>query len=202
LRKFALTSTGPISGKSTLAKYLEREHNFIRADHSHTLVSHYVDRWNVVHDRNPISMAQFYAYKDKYRPDLQEYGYKIGFNDTDLSSYWMTKTLSAWLESGQSRDVVFDSFRGELQAQVLRDMGFELVQLSIPTNVRMDRAWQLGMDFEQIRSAMSAHPELELGIANPDVRLRGDLPVEEQARILLHRPQGRRLGVSIFGSEI
>jgi hypothetical protein len=193
--KLALCSTGPMSGKSTLAKYLEANYGFIRADHSRTLVEDYA-KWLA-----PLTADEVYANKELYRRALQQHGYDAGFNDGSRMVYWVKRTLSEWLSFKPQRNVVFDSFRGEVQAQVMRDMGFEIVQLSISEDARQVRADELGRDYEQIVISMFKRPELELGVKNPDITLNAELPVEVLAKVLIDRPEHTQ-GYRIFGSDI
>lgn len=181
--KFALTSSGPLSGKSTLARYLESEHGFIRADHSRTLVQSYVDWYNKEFgDRNTVEHV--YLNKEEYRQELQRHSLAVGFSDPGRAVYWTKQTLKEWLRYKPERNVVFDSFRGEQQAQVMRDLGFMVVQLKITEEEREYRAIQLGRDYGQVKASMEAHPELEKGIAHPNLTINAELPLDVQARIL------------------
>jgi hypothetical protein len=193
--KFALCSTGPMSGKSTLARYLRDEYGFMYADHSRTLVEDYA-KWLA-----PLTVGEVYANKEHYRQELQQHGYDVGFNDESRMVYWAKYTLTEWLRLKPQRNVVFDSVRGEGQAQVLRDMGFEIVQLEISEDARQMRADEIGRDYEQIVISMFRQPELELGIARPDITLNAELPVEVLGKILIDRPEHTR-GYRIFGSDI
>lgn len=181
--RFAISSTGPLSGKSTLAKYLRDNHGFLLADHGLSVVKSYVEWYNnEFAERNTVEHV--YLNKEEYRQELQRHGYEVGFNDPDKSEQWVRFTLSAWLED-TFRDVVFDSIRGDGQAQVLKDMGFTLAQLEISESVRKYRAQELGRDYDALLAAMEAAPELERGIERPDIIIRGESPVDIQARILL-----------------
>lgn len=206
--KLALTSSGPLSGKSTLAKYLESEHGFIRADHSRTLVQSFVDTWNNTHDCMDITVEEVYAEKEEWRQALQQHSLEVGFSDPGHAVYWTKRTLKEWLSYKPQRNVVFDSFRGELQAQTMRDLGFMVVQLQITEEEREYRAIQLGKDYTKIKAAMDARPDLEKGIAKPDLTLNSELPLDVQARILwtagdlFESSQKRREdgGLRVFGS--
>lgn len=191
-RKIALTSSGPLSGKSTLARHLEQEYGFVRADHSRSIVESFVKDWNATEPllSGPITVEEVYRDKETWRPLLQEWGFIAGFNDPRKAGRWVKYTLSEWLRT-PDRDVVFDSLRGETQAQVLREMGFTLVQLSIPSNERCRRAMALDKNCEDIRHAMRMHPELEEGIDHPDIRLIALVPVDVLARMLLQQVEGR-----------
>src|SRR5260221_4454582 len=188
MHKIALTSSSPLSGKTTLAKYLEQNYKFIRADHSRTLVASFVDNWNnpISDPSEMISVEKVYREKEIWRPQLQAYGYQVGYNDPERAKYWVRRTLSEWsVLYGGKQDVVFDSFRGELQAGILRSAGFMLVQLEIDEAERMYRARAGGVDYERMLQAMAMHPELEGGIAKPDLTLNGGEPVNLLAWALL-----------------
>lgn len=204
-RKFALTSTGPMSGKSTLARHLESEYGFMRADHSRTLVAAFVEDWNDSKPLSgPITVEEVYRDKETWRPLLQEFGYLIGFNAPEKARYWMERTLHDWYREksiGRERDVVFDSFRGETQAEVMRGLGFELVQIEISDTARCIRAGLLGKNCKDVLNAMRARPELEHGIARPDIILNGELPVDVLGKILMHRREDFG-DLQIFGSHI
>ncbi len=186
--KFALTSSGPLSGKSTLARHLRDAYGFILADHSRSLVTAFVESWNsVLPVSERITMDQVYQEKEVWRGRLQQFGYQTGFNDNTGAQLWVFITLKEWLPD-QKRDVVFDSLRGETQANVLRWLGFEVVQIEIGEAERLNRAGGLGPAWEDIKRSMVAAPELELGIRNPDIHLNGKLTTETQAKILLGIP--------------
>ena len=186
MHKIAITSNGPLSGKSTLAKHLESEYGFTRADHSRSLVQDFVENWNNPLPYNArITVEQVYTDKESWRPLLQQFGHSAGYNIGVGARDFIAKTIkrSEWAGG----DLVYEPFRGEEQANVLRSMGFTLVQLDIDMAERMYRAMMAGVNFGKLLEAMVAHPELELGICNPDITLNGAFPVDKLARILLHK---------------
>jgi len=193
VRKFALVSTGPLSGKSTLARYLKDEYGFILANHSLTLVHSFVEDWNRTGHLlpGPITIEEVYRDKEIWRPLLQEWGFAAGFNDPNRATHWIKQTLSEWLRNPE-RDVVFEPARGELQAQILKEMGFEGVQIEISDRMRCQRASLLGRRCEDVIRAMNREPELERGIKQPDLRLKMtvDVPIELLSYVLLNRPDG------------
>jgi hypothetical protein len=189
--RFALTSTGPLSGKSTLARYLRDEYGFHLANHSYTLVAAFVDTWNSVLPHNTrlphvgrITVEQVYMEKESWRAQIQTYGYQVGYNDPGRAGLWIVRTLNKW---DWKSSVVFDSFRGEVQAQVLHGLGFELVQIEIGEGARKQRAINVGVDYGAIISSMIRRPDIELGILEPDTVLKGEWQTEVQARVLLHK---------------
>ncbi len=182
-RKLAISSTGPLSGKSTLAKHLEKEYGFVRVNHALTLVEDFVETYNIGAVAK-ITVEDVYADKECWRPMLQAHGYWAGFHNPELAGMWVMRTLAPWL-SDQSRDVVFEPIRSEEQAEVLRDMGFTLVQLDIPGVERCKRARALGLDCDQIQASVDLHPELERGIAKPVITILFSLPVDTLARMVL-----------------
>jgi hypothetical protein len=202
-RKYALVSTGPLSGKSTLAKHLEREYGFIRADHSRSLVEAFVAQWNAqeADGLRAITVDEVYRDKEKWRPSLQEFGYTSGFNDPLKAVRWAKYTLREWLQYKPERNVVFDSLRGEGQAQVMRDLGFQIVQLEIDDETRCERARMRGFECRPLLTAMDLHPELERGIKHPDIVLNASLPVEVLGKILVQVPEGAH-GIQIFSSYV
>lgn len=183
-RKIALASTGPLSGKTTLAKHLEQKYGFIVASHSLSVVRSYVQEWNSHNDTPPLTIEQVYKNKERHRRALQQHGDKVGFNDPKKALYWIEQTLSEWMQYPDS-DVVFDSIRGDRQAEVIRKLGFTLVELRMPGEERCRRAQALGRDCEAVKHAMRMRPDLEEGISNPDIALLSVLPVEALARILI-----------------
>lgn len=196
--KIALTSNGPLSGKTTLADYLGLQHGFMVASHSLTIVKGFVQTHNEQH-RSGLTVEQVYADKERYRIGLQEWGNENGFNSTDKTVYWVKKTLAEWMQYKPERDVVFSETRGEGQAEVLRDMGFTIVQLEINEVVRRLRAAKEGKDIFKIWAAMDEHPELERGIKYPDISLDATQPPDMLARVILSVPPRAREAVSIFG---
>lgn len=197
-RLFALTSNGPYSGKTTLAKHLEREYGFLVASHSRSLVELYVADWNRVDPNHRLTVEQVYTDKERHRPTLQAFGYTIGFNDPHKAEQWVRYTLREWLQTPQ-QDVVFDPARGEVQAQVLQDMGFKIVQLEISDDERCRRASLLGKDCSAVMLAINQRPELERGVKHPDISLNAELPVEVLGRILVQTPEDTH-GLRIFGA--
>lgn len=193
-RKIALNSTGPLSGKTALAKELEQAHGFFRVDHSRTLVENFVWEYNISWVSTNLTVEDVYADKECWRPQLQAWGNKVGYNDPAKSEYWIRATLHEWLRDDEMQgDVVFDSFRGEEQAEVLRRMGFTLVQLHIPENIRQYRAAVIGMPYNKILENMDRRPEIERGIKKPDVMLVATMPVPNIARFLLGDQKIRRM---------
>lgn len=198
-RKIAISSTGPYSGKTTLAKYLEKEYGFVRADHSRTIIEDFIGHWNAQpeHFQEQLTVDQVYANKEYFRQGLQEHSLRVGVSSPEKAEYWTRQTLiRAGCSITQARcpgstplvcpdkDVVFEPFRGEVQADVMRRLGFTLAQLDIPAWVRRHRARLLGKDYDQIEASMQAHPELEGGIERPDVCLDGVRPTAVLARAL------------------
>lgn len=189
--KLAITSTGPMSGKTTLAKYLEEKYGFLRVDHSRTVAENYAWYHNLYTDEPPLTVEAIYADKERYRPALQAFSLTHGFSSPSYAGDWTDETLKPWYESGESRDVVFEPFRGEVQAEEMRIRGFFIVQLDINEAVRFHRAKQLGRDYAKMMDSVAAHEELELGIANPDLQVSASLPVDQLAKIVLEAARGR-----------
>ncbi len=202
--KLAISSSGPLSGKTTLAKYLQTEYNFIRADHSQTLVEVFVFDWNLklmTEDPQRITVANVYANKDEFRPMLQKFGDDQGYNSGVGMERFIKRTLQEWLRHKPELDVVYDSIRSEGQAKVLKDMGFTLVQLEISEDLRRQRAAERGMDYDKIKAAMDARPDLERGIARPDVTLVDQTDLEVMSKVLMMKPwQDGYIG--IFGNKV
>lgn len=193
-RKLALTSNGPLSGKSTLAAHLRDKYGFVVASHSLSVVRSFAEL-------KGVSVDFVYEHKEQFRQDLQQHGYDVGFNDPERAEYWILRTLSDWYKTWPEKDVVFDPIRGEGQAETIRGMGFTLVQIWISDAERLRRAEAIGRDYGKIAASMNAHPELERGIKHPDVRLNGELSTEVLGRILMHRGEDSN-NLRIFGSRI
>jgi hypothetical protein len=189
--KFALTSNGPLSGKTTLAQHLEQAYGFFLASHSRSLVKAFVADWNKVNCDRPITVEDVYRpeNKERYRPLLQTYGYTVGFNDRKHAAAWVRYTLADWFYN-PTMPVVFDPVRGEVQAQALRDLGFQIVQLEIDEQERCRRAKALGVSCADIQRAIRERPELERGVRSPDITLLATVPVEIAGRILTHTLEG------------
>lgn len=172
--KIGLTSNGPLTGKTTFARYLQEHQGFILASHTMTLMESFVAFQNAVRDEQ-ITVEDVLREKETYREALQDYGFNVGFNDPGLAAYWIDRTvmLSGWTpESGKS--IVFDSFRGEIQAHYARNTGWVIVQLVIPEPLREARAMSMGKRYADIKAAMDKEPALEKGISSPDVILVAD----------------------------
>ena len=193
-RRIAITSTGPLSGKSTLAKYLVREFGFIRADHSRSLVEDFVRDYNAYNPNvsSNLTVEDVYADKECWRPQLQAFGYRMGYNDEYGARKFIERTLDR-AGATPDTDVVYDPFRGELQGSVLKSMGFVLVQLHIPEDLRRERAASLGMPYDKIIESMDRHPKLERGIKEPDVWLMANMPVPKIAQVLIRDMEVRRM---------
>src|SRR5258708_408595 len=95
VRKIALSSTGPLSGKTTFALFLEWEYKFVRVDHSRTLVQNFVDAWNA-EQGEALTIEDVYADKETWRGALQVHGNLIGFNEPRMALYWIEQTLKDW----------------------------------------------------------------------------------------------------------
>jgi hypothetical protein len=214
-RRFALGSNGPLSGKTTLAKHLKSEYGFLYVSHSRTIVTGFVNMWNdgLPHKSGlsgveQVTVEQVYADKESWRQQLQTYGYTMGYNDPGAARYWILRTLEPWLDDNRKQDVVFDAWRGEVQAQELRNLGFEIIQIDIDALERSNRAQAMGCSFEKVYESMLAEPKLECGLGwswntiSPDTTLNGEMPVEILGKTLMHRPEKVRTGYTIFGQEV
>jgi hypothetical protein len=184
IKKIALTSSGPLSGKTTLSKYLEKEYRFFRVDHSLTIAQDLVSHENR-YNHASLTVEDIYADKECWRPQLQEHSLRMGFSSPGRALEWTDVTLEPWYRSGSRSDIVFEPFRGEVQAEVMRRLGFLIVQLEISEGERARRAKALGKDYRAIQRAMWDHEELELGIANPDLHMDASLPVSSIAETVV-----------------
>ncbi len=177
----ALTAP-PLSGKTTLARYLEHHYGFVFADHSLTLVREYVAWHNSMGWR--LSTKEVYDNKEAYRKSLQEFGYQIGFNGEHQSVWWAEKTLSEWRKYPVGTSIVFDSVRDVYLADYLSDLGFKLVRIVIGGALRRQRAESLGRDYADIEQSVLARSDLERASFPVDITLFGHLPLEQQAHSL------------------
>src|SRR5260221_11009250 len=102
MHKIALTSRSPLSGKTTLARFLESEYGFVYAGHSLALLHDFVANWNnpISDPSEMISVEQVYREKEQWRPQLQTYGYQVGYNDPGKSPHWINRTLADWRLGG------------------------------------------------------------------------------------------------------
>ena len=190
MKRIALSSTGPLSGKTTLARYLHEKHGYIWANHSQTLVELYVEDWNKDKNKSQLTVESVLANKEYWRPSLQDFGNRWGFNTRyDAARGYMEYTLSLVGALDTDQPVIYEPFRGELQGQVLRDLGFFLVQIHIPEDVRQGRARGLRVDYSLVKASMDKAPELELGIRHPHMLLNGTLTTDMMARILVNLPE-------------
>lgn len=190
--KIAVTSTGPSSGKTSLAKEIEKTYGFMRVDHSLTIAEDFIWYYNR-HIRkwgeDELTINKLHANKEYWRPYLQEYSLREGVSSPELAGHWTDQTLIPWYRTHQTKHVVFEPFRGEIQAEEMRKRGFLLVQLRISEDVRMQR---LGKTYYDAVKSMRQHPELECGINKPDIELDGSMPVGKLARIAVRLAQERQ----------
>lgn len=180
--RIALVASGPLSGKSTLARYLAEEHGYVLACHVCTLVGAFVKYANEGNS-DQITSSEVFEKKEQYRQALQDFSLQVGFSDPSSAGHWTELTLAEWHED-ESRPVVFDSFRGEVQGDYMQRIGFVRVQLHISEDERKRRAAAMGKDYGDVLAAVQHHPELEKGILRPDVVLSGELPTVLQAQVL------------------
>lgn len=183
-RRIALSSTGPLSGKTTLANYLAMHHNFVHAKHNETLYVEYLLRYNERHEGQQLTIRDMLLQKEAHRQALQETGIQCGFDQPERSLYWVLKTLNSATRHWEFSPVVFDNIRGEAQAGHLRDLGFVIVQITIPESVRLHRSGSEER-YLKLRENMGAHPDIEYGIVRPDIILPGDQPVARLAEALV-----------------
>ena len=181
--KIALGSNGPLAGKSTLARWLRDRYGFFLADQGRTLVQAFVERFDYAHG---MSVEKVYANKERYRQDLQRFGWEAGFNDPGPEGRWLEKTLEPWHEAPAGTSVVVDSVRVR-QGDYLRDQGFLVAKLMLPWNYRRDRAIELGLDPELLAENMRAAPEIEDYQGEVDIELPAQLGTELIGQILLER---------------
>lgn len=192
MQRIALVSTGPLSGKTTLAHYLQQHEHFIIACHICTLVESFVEKENSTnYPYHEFTMRDVFSNKEFYRPALQDHALAVGFHDEDMLGYWIERTIAKATQTQDSstllrtQGLVFDPIRGAAQAQYLRDTGWTIVQLQISENERARRAEAMGKDYESIVQAMQRHPDIERGINFADIVLDGEKGTGETALHLL-----------------
>lgn len=209
--KIALVSTGPLSGKSTLAEYLKAHCNFQIACHVCTLVNSYVEQENNARLQQSIrvgtqqfipgsaamslpllSASDVFANKEHFRQALQDHALAVGFHDPKMTGYWIERTLARTLVQ-QGQGVVFDPIRGSVQAKYLHDAGWTIVQLQISENERARRAAAMGKDYDQIWQAMQRHPDIEGGVDFADLVLDSETYTPKQlAYLIMYSGKGIR----------
>lgn len=62
---------------------------------------------------------------------LQQFCRDSGVSSEEYADVWTDYTLQPWYEGGKVRDVVFEPFEGEMQADCLRRRGFLLVRIEV-----------------------------------------------------------------------
>lgn len=194
IKRIALVSTGPLSGKTTLANYLQARYRFGIACHICTLVESFVEyENNTKYPYHELSVPEVFANKEFYRAALQDHALRVGFHSDDMLAYWIERTIAkarAQFDSSTllSNDygMVFDPIRGEKQAKYLHDSGWTIVQLQISENERARRAGEMGKSYEMIWDAMQRHPDIEGGVEFADLVLESEhMTVEMSARIIM-----------------
>lgn len=198
--RIALSSTGPLSGKSSLAAALHNLYGYHIADHSRTIAQDMVDDLRAGHDNyDHLTIQEVYANKEKWRPALQYHASEVMLLNTPGGAmFWTLYTLqqvtaaasAALCLVGRSSNItldtdvpiVYDPFRGEAQAEVMRKLGFTIVQLHIPEEVRMERA---GDRYQAIADSMNSTLVAERGICDPDIILHATVPPHILASALM-----------------
>lgn len=187
--KIALSSNGPLSGKTTLARYLQAHYHFAIACHVCTLVESFVEyENNANYPLHELNVHEVFENKEFYRQALQNHALRVGFHDDAMLGYWIDRTIAkgmAQLDSSTllrgDYNIVFDPIRGEKQAQYLHDAGWTIVQLQISEEERERRAVSMGKDYRVIVAAMQKHPDIENGIHFVDVEVDGERLVSDTA---------------------
>jgi hypothetical protein len=174
--KIALVSTGPLSGKSTLAQHLKEQYGFAIACHICTLVDSFVEKEsNTNYPYHEFTVTDVYDNKEFYRQALQDHALAVGFHDPLMTGYWIGRTI-AQTYAQPEQSMVFDPIRGAIQAQYLHEHGWTIVQLQISENERARRAAAMGKDYNQIWEAMVRKPDIEGGVDFADIALDAEAP--------------------------
>ena len=174
--------TGPMySGKTTLSHALEKRGYYI-INFSRVLKRYAADALNACGVYTRVDEIE--DEKSRYRGFLQHLGTLIGF---DADPCYVKIALEPWIKSSVLPPAVFDNVRTPQQFQVLREWGFQLVQLQIDGATQEERAQGLGVGVQALRD-MHNHP-IERGLADPSLvslYLDARLPIHEQVDILLN----------------
>lgn len=147
----------PLSGKSSIAQYLQDHRGYFIADHGRFLVLSFVSSYNRANPK-PISVEDVYANKGRFRQHLINHAEREGFHARGRANSWIGGTLSQNRERNQN--IVFDSYRGKEQADALLARGFSLIEISITEAERMKRAG--GKDaYERLIAHIDKNPSVE-----------------------------------------
>lgn len=179
--KLALTGYpyNAMAGKTTLARYLEKEHGFYFIDYTGALKDRLAAGLTTALGRY-ISREDIERDKHRYRKPLQWLGDEFGYNEGE----GIEDLLEKWEQDGSPENVVFDCIRFEEQWEVLEGSGldFVLVGLQIPKEVQKERAHAKGISGDELAEVLSHKSETPVV---PEISISGEVDVSYQADMLL-----------------
>jgi hypothetical protein len=164
---FALTG-GIYSGKTTLARYLQEYHGYYLINFTDVLKRRAVCALTAC--GVPVTLEDILSKKSLYRGLLQELGGVIGFNDDPR---FVDEACEGWVRAGCPDDVVFDNVRTPEQWDILRGIGFTLVEIEISLEEQVQRAECAGVSRPALVKVMEHQIEGVLSGLG-DITLRGD----------------------------
>lgn len=176
MTKLVALSGSPYSGKTTLARELERR-GYVLLNFTDLLKTYAVEAVKPFFPE--LTVEDIAGDKAYWRPFLQAYGAVIGF---DTNPHFVNLSLMDWWKLGANVPAVFDNVRFDEQWEVLQPYGFELFHLSVPWEVQKKRARAAGVDGWTLRRILKH--EAENGLSVPAVHLDGTMPVSELADLV------------------
>lgn len=132
------------SGKTSLAQYLVEHHGWYCIGYTDLLkewLSGFLTGLGVI-----TTVEDICRDKAKYRVILQELGNLLGFNE----GFGVHEAIRRWDRDGRPEPVIFDNVRFDGQFEALADLGFVLVELRVPQELRVHCAQGLGISSEDL----------------------------------------------------
>lgn len=186
VKRIALSGR-PLSGKSTLARFMAEKYDYRHASMSGFLVEQYTKLRSMA--GSPVSTAEVIANKEAYRRDLQNLGDQYSLQDPIGCLRYMQQVLAAcgaW--QAEDEPVVLEAIRGEVQASAARALGFVVVELVVDEETMYQRAGSPER-YHRLRSSVLARPDLESGVPSASIRLTNEMLLEDMAQLLFLLPK-------------
>lgn len=167
-----LALTGPqLSGKTTLARYLQDNHGYIwvnYTDYLKTLAARALQSIGIT-----VTVEDILANKPAYRAFLQELGTIVGFDKGNYVLDCLNETCrKAGFHGGLlPSNVVFDNVRFSSQFALLLPCAFRLVRLAVDPATRGSRGTIIAGDHYAEQGVPFHLGELTLDASKPTVEL-------------------------------